>query len=725
MAPKYPANFEEASSFLDFIHEGDQPTFQWYDDGSNNVQAGHVMCNFEQIAKRLETINNEGGGIYYMVNRGDGLGRGKDNVLGVRALFADVDGTPIEPIYNSPLEPHILLQSGPANYHAYWLVEDCELARFTQLQLAIAARFGSDSSVSDECRVMRVPGFWNMKPKYAKPFQVKVLRMDAFLPYKLGTIIDKLELEKYEKEVEKKLKEPLPDLNGLQPKSIQPGERHTTLQRYAIRHAALGYSRGEVLAFVNGINHTYCTEPKQLEEVIRLVDYAIQKKRLNVDLTEFLKKLEEQSIPTDVFKGEEEKEELGPSAFALPEEMLTSAPGLVGELANWVTETNTYWQPSYSLAAALAFVGVLKGHRVRTQENGRTNLLTIAVGSSTSGKTNPLKRMQSLAAAAGMQHILCGNPASEAAVVKALFDAGDKSIILWDEIGLAFKKMFASNAPGYQAGIVRLLLQLYSMSDSVFIGNQYANHDDKRPRIDLTEPCLCVYGTSTKDGIYSAFSSVEAVNGFAARLLIFECHDYLADRQPIGDTSPPDDLVAKVAAFAPVGNLAEIRKIHRPEIRTIPYGPAARTLFVNASRHFESLKRKAIIAKREAEVSIWGRAYEQATKVALTVEDDTIISEESAAWAIELVTALCKNMVVACREQIADNQTHAEVNSVLRLIREVHPQWVDHTYVSKKTRSLHPKRRKELLASLIEEGSIEAKEVSNGGRPKTLFRYVG
>ena len=140
-------------------------TFQTFDDTTakrrNLSQIVHGWTQFN--AARLRALNDKGAGVFYMVNQGDGTGRSATNVTGVRALFVDLDGAPLEPVLEAPLRPHIAVQSSPGKYHAYWLVHGVRLDEFTDLQRHLAEKFDGDASVIDLPRVMRVPGFMHQK----------------------------------------------------------------------------------------------------------------------------------------------------------------------------------------------------------------------------------------------------------------------------------------------------------------------------------------------------------------------------------------------------------------------------------------------------------------------------------------------------------------------------------------------------------------------------------
>ena len=140
----------------------------------------------------LEALNQVGAGVFVMVNAGNGKGRSAGNVIRVRALFADLDGAPIEPVLAAQPMPHMIVESSPSRYHAYWCVCDCSLDRFTELQEAIAVKFASDPKVKDLPRVMRLPGFWHQK---GKPFQTRLLTEHIAAPYTVAEIMGGLNLK--------------------------------------------------------------------------------------------------------------------------------------------------------------------------------------------------------------------------------------------------------------------------------------------------------------------------------------------------------------------------------------------------------------------------------------------------------------------------------------------------------------------------------------------------
>lgn len=147
-------------------------TFQTFDDGRARKRSGlaHVFHGpLHEYAQELCSLQEQGAGVFVMVNEGDGemhagqrTCRTAANVRRVRALFVDLDGAPIEPVLACAIPPDIVVASSPGRYHAYWTGVECPLEDFTTAQWSLASRFGGDD-VCDLPRVMRLPGFYHQK----------------------------------------------------------------------------------------------------------------------------------------------------------------------------------------------------------------------------------------------------------------------------------------------------------------------------------------------------------------------------------------------------------------------------------------------------------------------------------------------------------------------------------------------------------------------------------
>ncbi|MGF6966755.1 putative DNA primase/helicase [Paraburkholderia sp. WC7.3g] len=133
------------------------------------------------VLDRLSKANQEGYNVTLMINRGNGQGRKAEHVLKTTACFIDTDGdVALSDVRKSPVMPHCIVKSSPGHYHAYWRVKDLPCEKFAELQKALAHKFGSDPSVCDLPRVMRVPGTRNWK--YGQPTFAKIVDIDEDAP---------------------------------------------------------------------------------------------------------------------------------------------------------------------------------------------------------------------------------------------------------------------------------------------------------------------------------------------------------------------------------------------------------------------------------------------------------------------------------------------------------------------------------------------------------------
>ena len=184
-------SLKQAQRFLTRLAGTEPATFQTFSDKDGlkikrlgkrdydpNAKKMHGTLETPKDAEALTRLNDKGAGVYVMVNAGDGQGRSAENVQRVRALFVDTDGAPYPA--DLPLKPHLVVQSSPGRWHLYWLVDGVLLDSFSTLQKALAEFYGTDPSVNDLPRVMRLPGFYHRK---GEPVMVELLELNDHAPY--------------------------------------------------------------------------------------------------------------------------------------------------------------------------------------------------------------------------------------------------------------------------------------------------------------------------------------------------------------------------------------------------------------------------------------------------------------------------------------------------------------------------------------------------------------
>jgi hypothetical protein len=165
-------------------------TFQTFIDPKDQaldarILHGSVADCFDELAD----LNARRHGIFIMVHAGDGRGRTTANVTDLRALFIDDDSGAVgyDDRRLARLPPTLTIASvrGP---HHYWRLRSGEdRARFRGAQEQLAAYFGTDSSIKDLPRVMRLAGFFHMR---AEPVMVRFVQALNGTRYSIDAVLE-------------------------------------------------------------------------------------------------------------------------------------------------------------------------------------------------------------------------------------------------------------------------------------------------------------------------------------------------------------------------------------------------------------------------------------------------------------------------------------------------------------------------------------------------------
>lgn len=397
--------------------------------------------------------------------------------------------------------------------------------------------------------------------------------------------------------------------------------------------------------------------------------------------------------------------------FALSDEIISSAPGLVGRIASWINQTAFYEHPALALGASLAAVGTLKAHRFASETDLRTNLYTIGIAPSGNGKSHALNMIKKLFAAAGLENLISGTPVSDSALLKIMKIGRGRRLIQLDEIGMLFSEITSQKASPHKAALMRLIMEFFSASNQVFLGKEYADHDNTMQRIDINQPCLSVYGTTTSERFYEAFTSSHAVDGFLARWLVFETQNNFPDFRMRGIAEMPDRLVQDLIRIdkcttniAPKGNMDEIQEV-RPKV--LLFTEASKKLFLESIKIFNN-RRKANYEKGVGVDSLWARTTENAVKIALCVEDSLDeLTEPSLIWALKLCEALTKCLENFVETRVTDNDYERELKRIHNFINAKGINGLTKSELTRKTQRLQKRMRTDILESLIESEQVE------------------
>lgn len=137
-----------------------------------------------EVVDRLARANSTGAGITVSLNRTNFRGRSAECIVALRALVIDCDQPRIRAL---ALPPSLSIETSPGRGHHYWLLRSGEpLDGFGDAQRQLAAYYGSDGTISDLGRALRLAGFYHMK---ADPFLVRIVQARPDRRYSIAEVI--------------------------------------------------------------------------------------------------------------------------------------------------------------------------------------------------------------------------------------------------------------------------------------------------------------------------------------------------------------------------------------------------------------------------------------------------------------------------------------------------------------------------------------------------------
>ncbi len=406
--------------------------------------------------------------------------------------------------------------------------------------------------------------------------------------------------------------------------------------------------------------------------------------------------------------------------------------GVLQEIVDWVVGTSISPQPFLALGAAICAVGAVAGRRYRTVLDNRTNIYAVALAASGSGKDHPRKCIRNALAAAGLADYLGGEELASGSAVMSAVARHPALLFQIDEFGHFLQCVLDPKSHAHhRREIMSALTKLWTSADSFVRGTEYANQRE-RPRIDIDQPCVCLYGSTVPEELWRAMQSGSIGDGSVARYLLFHSPENYPDtKEPSGlSSNVPDQIVDTLKAIAAGayghegGNLvAAMAPASGGTPYTVPFDDAG-------NRAWCRLQADQLAAKREHEggalSAVWNRYAEHSLKLALIAAISRnpvapVIGELEMAWARALAEHSIATLARAVERYVADSQHEAMLKKVVEILRR-HGGWIDGHALARKTQFLSRRDRNELISQLEESGMLEKSTEGTSTKPRKLIR---
>lgn len=391
----------------------------------------------------------------------------------------------------------------------------------------------------------------------------------------------------------------------------------------------------------------------------------------------------------------------------LPVELMR-IPGFVSELMDFCMETAPYPNQGLAFCGALAMQSFLCGRKIRDAGNLRTNLYLLALAGSSSGKDWPRQINAHLMMQLGQVDCLGDKFASGEGIQDAM-NLTPSMLFQNDEIDGLLIAMNKSR-DGRLESVMGTLLTMYTSSGSVYAMRRKAG---KEKGSYINQPHLTLLGTATPKYYYESLNERMLSNGLFARMIVVDIGTR-GKGQDAGLIDLMPDSILETAKywqeFNPSkmgGNLFDVN----PQPRVVNAIGKAKEILNDYRQAADGEYVKAETKLDEAAKAIWGRANENARKLALLYAASAFprnpeITAEAARWAVRFVDHQIRRMLFLASAHVSENEFDANCLKVIEKLRKSPSGQLNHSVLLKRMK-MDRDRFMKIIDTLIDRRDIK------------------
>lgn len=379
----------------------------------------------------------------------------------------------------------------------------------------------------------------------------------------------------------------------------------------------------------------------------------------------------------EAIKAEEEK-----ARESMLPEFVANAPGMLGEIADWINATAAKPQPEFAVAAAIAVGATLMGRRFETYAEPAqfTSLYFILMAESGEGKDHPQKAVVKIIDRAGQRNLLGGSGYTSAAGVMSALLNKPSHVSIMDEFGQLLKTAGKNGSQNTDSALTKLM-EVFSSPNGQLTSQQYStmllNKKDAAEAGSKTiyNPAITLVCATTPGVFFKALGEDDISGGLLGRFLLIQSNiprrlSEMPERRELPDAIV--DWCKEIVAEHSAG--ADLRDLTDPNVPAttvkMEYHPECRVLL----REFEEAIRVRQNAMDDNAV-ILARSREKAMRLSMIVAKainaprDNLIRADAVSWAIKYVKHYDWAMTTAVETQRPQTRIEAKLKQVENIIK--------------------------------------------------------
>ncbi len=370
---------------------------------------------------------------------------------------------------------------------------------------------------------------------------------------------------------------------------------------------------------------------------------------------------------------------------------ISNPPGMLGEIARWISATAPKSQHELALAAAIALCSVIMGRTYRSQYGNWTSLYLVMVAKSTEGKEHPQACVEKILTDANLPHLIGGSGYTSAGAVYSALLKSPCHVATIDEMGKLLKMSRAKGQANSEAALDKLI-EAFGRMDGVLRPPTYSQMTLSKGQASNTErivhnPAITLLGATTPATFFENLTDDLVKDGFLGRCIVVESKQPRQLMRFVERSAPPTKVLdwCKSVHVSTVksGNLADVGPAEMPpSIIELPFADSCMPVLQSFERELNDAK-----DSNEAEGLdvLLGRTLEKSMKLAMIAckaidPNQREVLPEHMSWAVEYVRHYDLALIRAVRKERIASQHDGDIKRVIKYLKQVKKYKTDTRY---------------------------------------------
>lgn len=765
LASSFLARFRYATTTIQIFHDKDPAK----NEKTVKTFSGNLSDPANQdLLSWLVMKNNDGFGIFFMVNEGDGVihpkrstCRSSDSVVLLRSLFVDTDGQDTAPLQaflaENDITPHAIIESSPGRYHYYILIDPLDHPDkkntfiWQTLQTTLANLNSYDPTMKDVSRLLRIPGFYHQKKD---PFEVALLdpkgNASDLLNRPYYDAFELFQTLKAKSQIAPKATYTPPPDNT----KLTPGQRHNEINAYLghvandeaitsllLQNASLGEDALITLATGHAARlqfqdwQQWLPNGKRYNELKQQAHDIAVKHRASLLPDDLKPHLNGTNGITPHFQA---------TVSTYDPQLFLQAPGLIGKVTKDFASRSKDSIPQFEYAAARTLIAFLKSFNYLTKS--KRPLPTIdylmCLAPTGRGKSNSKDLLQEILVSLGFGRYITQKIRSDIGLDRALHDANGRLLIVHNEAH-HFILNARKSTNDYMKKTGPWFLDIYDAYKQA-IATTGITGNEKVKSYNHAYAQVGYLGYGVPIALEELFNAQTLHEGTMSRFIVL-----VADNAPIRPLTPedctPEPPVNSLSTYPMLKQLAEesgelkrqqlaeiepidpndddettnrkkkkaarekaLIEINHGETRKIIHTPYTPEAFEELTKFYDSITK--LRYKSNNLNGFYSRTVEHVIRAALTDADNGEIEKKHMEFAITSIMALTDHLRAEIGSSLdVGGQGRLEMR-ILKYLKELHVETQDslipESAIMRKLESIERQAGKDAIQSLIDDGQI-------------------